>query len=82
MREKIRHHSAVIVSEVLRVCLLRKRAKKMQERAVILGEEIINDHAKKIMQKQVEDIERRIRETLNKITREKLLLMRLRKSLA
>ncbi len=54
----------------------------MQERAVILGEEIINDHAKKIMQKQVEDIERRIRETLNKITREKLLLMRLRKSLA
>ena len=54
----------------------------MQERAVILGDEVINDHAKKIMQKQVEDIERRIRETLNKITREKLLLMRLRKSLA
>jgi Ion channel len=29
-REQIRHHSAVIVAEVLRVCLLKKRQKKLQ----------------------------------------------------
>lgn len=31
-REKIRHHSAVIVSEVLRVCLLKKRIKALSMR--------------------------------------------------
>ena len=31
-REKIRHHSAVIVAEMLRICVLKKRVKKIQER--------------------------------------------------
>lgn len=81
-REKIRHHSAVIVSEVLRICLLRKRLKKLDERKALLHNDVMSNQARGAMDAQALEMEVRIRETMNKITREKMHLSRLKKSLA
>lgn len=62
--------------------MLRKRAKKLQRRRELFKEMITSEVTKKIMDQQSKDMEVRIRDTMNKITREKIGLMRLKKTLA
>jgi hypothetical protein len=80
-REQIRSHSAVIISEVLRVSLLRKRIKNLKTRKELLKDDVAPETLV-IMDSQEIEMEKRIRATMNKITREKLHLMRLKRALA
>lgn len=71
----------MIVSEVLRICLLRKRIKTLELRKTLFKDDVSEDTLK-IMESQTSALQVRIRDTFNKITKEKLILMRLKKTLA
>jgi hypothetical protein len=79
-RELIRHHSALVVADVLRVCTYKKRKRVLLERRKKLESTVV-PATLEAMDKQCEELDLKMRETLNRITREKLLLMKLRRSL-
>ena len=79
-RELIRHHSAIVVADVLRVCVYKKRKRVLIERTKKL-QVTVTAEAKAQMDRQIEELEDKIKTTMNKITREKILLMKLRQSL-
>ena len=79
-RELIRHHSAIVVADVLRVCVYKKRKRVLIERTKKL-QVTVTAEVKAQMDRQIEELEDKIKTTMNKITREKILLMKLRQSL-
>ena len=79
-RELIRHHSAIVVADVLRVCAYKKRKRVLIERGKKLQGSVTRE-VQAQMDRQLEELEFKIKDTMNKITREKILLMKLRQSL-
>lgn len=68
-REKIRHHSAIILTEALRAHMLKKRLRVLAERQTIFGVEALDQEAVKAkLEKQTNDIREKVDETYNKIT--------------
>jgi hypothetical protein len=69
-----------VVADVLRVCAYKKRKRVLIERGKKMHGSVTQEVAGQ-MDRQVQELETKIKDTMNKITREKILLMKLRQSL-
>ena len=79
-RELIRHHSAIVVADVLRVCAYKKRKRVLAERRRQMAASVTPQLLGQ-MDEQARELDRKVLEAMNRLTQEKILLMKLRKSL-
>ena len=79
-RELIRHHSAIVVADVLRVCAYKKRKRVLIERRRQMAASVTPQILKQ-MEEQMQELDMKIQQAMNRLTQEKILLMKLRKSL-